>query len=389
MSSNDDRNFRYGYYEKVGFGGIEEKKSLEILLRENPPDLLSRLAQLASRYSLSSGQRKQVWQLLLDVIRPDNRITEFRCQVRRKIVMDIIHALTVMGLINDPVIDNRMLAQRINIEDHPRMIVLIFLLETRQLASTINIAHQLQKMDTCDLLVLSEVFAKEFVHTNSPMSSPYTFEDAYWIYKHFMLIINSNLGTLIETYEKFIQYLSHEDNALHNHLVENGIIKQQTDNNGGTNNNSNSNQFFHNNHQQQQLPTTGNQQTPLMMSPQPSSTTLQNQSNSSSSSSWICRQNLINRKKVNEFRPMITWFVRFFAGIIHQNFVIRVLDKVIGCLINGSRPFYVLISISKALIFYQRKQLLLLNNTEQLRHQLLTPLSFEESEKIFSRALNN
>lgn len=146
MSSNDDRNFRYGYYEKVGFGGIEEKKSLEILLRENPPDLLSRLAQLASRYSLSSGQRKQVWQLLLDVIRPDNRITEFRCQVRRKIVMDIIHALTVMGLINDPVIDNRMLAERINIEDHPRMIVLIFLLETRQLASTINIAHQVSQL---------------------------------------------------------------------------------------------------------------------------------------------------------------------------------------------------------------------------------------------------
>ncbi|OTF69191.1 hypothetical protein BLA29_012636, partial [Euroglyphus maynei] len=141
--SNDDRNFRYGYYEKVGFGGIEEKKSLEILLRENPPDLLSRLAQLACRYSLSPGQRKQVWQLLLDVIKPDSRITEIRCQIRRKIVLDIIHALTVMGLINDPVMnDDRMLPERIDIHDHPRIIVLIFLFETKQLSSTMNITYQ-------------------------------------------------------------------------------------------------------------------------------------------------------------------------------------------------------------------------------------------------------
>ncbi|XP_046915247.2 TBC1 domain family member 7 [Dermatophagoides farinae] len=388
--SNDDRNFRYGYYEKVGFGGIEEKKSLEILLRENPPDLLSRLAQLASRYSLSPGQRKQVWQLLLDVIKPDNRINEIRCQTRRKIVQHIIQALTVMGLINHEQInidDDSMLAERIiNVQDYPRMIVIIFLLETKQLASTMNIAHQLQKIDTHDLLYLSEVFAKEFVHTNSPSSlPPYTFEDTYWIYKHFMLIINSNIGTLIETYEKFIQYLSHEDNTLHNHLVKNGIIKQIDNNcncngNGNGNNNNLNFQFSHHHHQQQQQSLTNNSNQHTQ-----NSTLLQ----PSTSQSWICRQNSIHQKKVHTFRPIITWFVRFFSGIIHQNFVIRVLDKVIGCLINGSRPFYVLISVSKALILYQRKQLLRLNNTEQLKHQLLMPLSLEESENIFFRAVNN
>ena len=30
------RNFRSAYYEKVGFRGVEEKKSLEILLKDNP-----------------------------------------------------------------------------------------------------------------------------------------------------------------------------------------------------------------------------------------------------------------------------------------------------------------------------------------------------------------
>ena len=34
-----ERNFRSHYYEKMGFRGVEEKKSLDILLREKPIDL--------------------------------------------------------------------------------------------------------------------------------------------------------------------------------------------------------------------------------------------------------------------------------------------------------------------------------------------------------------
>lgn len=104
--------------------------------------------------------------------------------------------------------------------------------------------------------------------------------------------------------------MSHEDNTLHNHLVKNGIIKQAE--NG---NNSNVQfQHYQNINQQQQQSSNQHAQTPTTM---PLPLTQQNQS------SWIFRQNLIHRKKVNVFRPMITWFVRFFAGIIHQNFVIR------------------------------------------------------------------
>lgn len=35
----DARNFRSSYYEKVGCRSVEEKKSLEILLKENPVNL--------------------------------------------------------------------------------------------------------------------------------------------------------------------------------------------------------------------------------------------------------------------------------------------------------------------------------------------------------------
>lgn len=36
MTDDSQRNFRSVYYEKVGFRGVEEKKSLEILLKDDP-----------------------------------------------------------------------------------------------------------------------------------------------------------------------------------------------------------------------------------------------------------------------------------------------------------------------------------------------------------------
>lgn len=41
MADDPQRNFRSAYYEKVGFRGVEEKKSLEILLKDNPLGKLS------------------------------------------------------------------------------------------------------------------------------------------------------------------------------------------------------------------------------------------------------------------------------------------------------------------------------------------------------------
>uniref|UniRef100_A0A3B1IRC4 TBC1 domain family member 7 n=1 Tax=Astyanax mexicanus TaxID=7994 RepID=A0A3B1IRC4_ASTMX len=40
MAEDLQRNFRSAYYEKVGFRGVEEKKSLEILLKDNPLGIL-------------------------------------------------------------------------------------------------------------------------------------------------------------------------------------------------------------------------------------------------------------------------------------------------------------------------------------------------------------
>uniref|UniRef100_A0A8C2C7K7 TBC1 domain family, member 7 n=1 Tax=Cyprinus carpio TaxID=7962 RepID=A0A8C2C7K7_CYPCA len=55
MADDPQRNFRSAYYEKVGFRGVEEKKSLEILLKDNPLGILpphSDSHALVSRYRL-------------------------------------------------------------------------------------------------------------------------------------------------------------------------------------------------------------------------------------------------------------------------------------------------------------------------------------------------
>lgn len=48
----DTRNFRSIYYEKVGCRSVEEKKSLEILLKENPV-YKAKLLQFLKLFSVS------------------------------------------------------------------------------------------------------------------------------------------------------------------------------------------------------------------------------------------------------------------------------------------------------------------------------------------------
>lgn len=60
----DERNFRSTYYEKVGFKSVEEKKSLEILLKDKTLDRI-KLKQFCLRYSVPVVYRNLVWKVLL------------------------------------------------------------------------------------------------------------------------------------------------------------------------------------------------------------------------------------------------------------------------------------------------------------------------------------
>lgn len=62
----DTRNFRSIYYEKVGCRSVEEKKSLEILLKENPVNL-PKLRQFLKLFAVPSLQRAIIYNVVLNV----------------------------------------------------------------------------------------------------------------------------------------------------------------------------------------------------------------------------------------------------------------------------------------------------------------------------------
>lgn len=69
----DERNFRSAYYEKVGFRSVEEKRSLEILLKDRPLDQ-GKLKQFCLRFTVPAIHRNFVWKLMLGII-----ISVFKC----------------------------------------------------------------------------------------------------------------------------------------------------------------------------------------------------------------------------------------------------------------------------------------------------------------------
>lgn len=62
--ADKNRNFRSSYYDKVGFRGVEEKKSLEKLITEKPM-AREKLSKFCMRFTLPSMYRELVWKVLL------------------------------------------------------------------------------------------------------------------------------------------------------------------------------------------------------------------------------------------------------------------------------------------------------------------------------------
>ena len=60
----DERNFRSNYYDKVGFRTVEEKKSIEVLLKDKPLDV-DKLKQYSLRFSVSARYRIYLWKVIL------------------------------------------------------------------------------------------------------------------------------------------------------------------------------------------------------------------------------------------------------------------------------------------------------------------------------------
>ncbi|XP_012965985.1 TBC1 domain family member 7 isoform X1 [Mesocricetus auratus] len=100
MTDDSQRNFRSVYYEKVGFRGVEEKKSLEILLKDDPLDI-EKLCTFSQRFPLPSMYRALVWKVLLGILPPHHDSHAQVMAYRKDQYSDVLHALTVIRFISD------------------------------------------------------------------------------------------------------------------------------------------------------------------------------------------------------------------------------------------------------------------------------------------------
>lgn len=96
----DERNFRSSYYEKVGFRSVEEKKSLEILLKERPFDKV-KLKQFCLRFTVPAIYRNFLWKILLDVIPVYTDSHEFIMNQRKMEFEDLQKALKITKLMDN------------------------------------------------------------------------------------------------------------------------------------------------------------------------------------------------------------------------------------------------------------------------------------------------
>lgn len=127
--AESQRNFRSHYYEKMGFRGVEEKKSLDILLAERPVDL-ARVQNFCLRFPLPSIYRLQVWKLCLGVLPLHTSSSDWVWQQRQEQYQESERALTLTRKIG-PSSSRELRA------------CLVWLLETRQIK--FDLASQLQE----------------------------------------------------------------------------------------------------------------------------------------------------------------------------------------------------------------------------------------------------
>ncbi|NXA46935.1 TBCD7 protein, partial [Nothocercus julius] len=197
MADDSQRNFRSVYYEKVGFRGVEEKKSLEILLKDDRLGklilLFHKLCTFSQRFPLPSMYRILVWKVLLGIIPPHHESHALVMKYRREQYWDVHHALRIIRFINDstPQVD---------------VFLRIHQLESGKLPR--NLAFPLEPED--------EVFLAIAKAMEEMVEDPI---ECYWLVSCFVNQLNSKHKDSLQQLPKILeQYLNVEDNRLLMHL---------------------------------------------------------------------------------------------------------------------------------------------------------------------------
>lgn len=199
MADDPQRNFRSAYYEKVGFRGVEEKKSLEILLKDNPLDV-EKLSTFSQRFPLPSMYRIHVWKVLLGILPPHSDSHVLVRQYRVDQFEDVSCALTVMRFIHASTPQTEIYLRMFQLENH-----------------TLPRRTELRPPDAEDENFLAIARAMEEI-VDDPV-------DCFWLVRCFINQFKHKFGDSIPHLPKSLEhFLSQEDVCLLSHLKASGAL---------------------------------------------------------------------------------------------------------------------------------------------------------------------
>lgn len=199
MADDPQRNFRSAYYEKVGFRGVEEKKSLEIVLKDNPLDV-EKLSTFSQRFPLPSMYRIHVWKVLLGILPPHSDSHALVSRYRIEQFEDIRVALTAMRFVHTSTPPTELYLR-------------MYQLENQQLPRR----SEPRPADDEDEIFLAISRAMEEIVDDQV--------DCYWLVRGFVNQFKHKFGDSIPHLPKSLEhFLSQEDGCLLSHLKACGAL---------------------------------------------------------------------------------------------------------------------------------------------------------------------
>nr|CAI5828651.1 unnamed protein product [Callosobruchus analis] len=190
----DERNFRSLYYEKVGFRSVEEKKSLEILLKDKPLDC-GKLKQFCLRFSVPATYRNLVWRILLGVIPVHVECHAFIMEQREQEYNDLLRALNVMRIVDQNT-------------SKAHVFLAMWLLHTG------NFTYDYNMLADNGFLPIVQSFM-QFFDNNI---------DIYWLAKNFYDNVRKFQADVPKLVERTHILLEREDSAYYKCLINKGIL---------------------------------------------------------------------------------------------------------------------------------------------------------------------
>uniref|UniRef100_UPI00358F8B53 TBC1 domain family member 7 isoform X3 n=1 Tax=Myxine glutinosa TaxID=7769 RepID=UPI00358F8B53 len=199
MAEDSVRNFRSHYYEKVGFRGVEEKRSLEVLLKEEPLDL-DKLCMFTQRFPIPALYRVMVWKVLLGILPSYQSCHGVVIQQRTEQYKDLKHAIELLRLASAKT---------------PIPTVCLHMYRVEMGLTPLDSELEEPKDDEDDFLAIASTMS-ELAESEL---------DAYWLSRCFVLQFNSKHADSLPHLPKSLEhYLALEELRLLQHLKVCGAL---------------------------------------------------------------------------------------------------------------------------------------------------------------------